>query len=240
MTGGRPVRIGIAGWGLRRELSDRFGDGASQLARYATRFNCVEINSCFYRPHRPATYARWADSVPDRFRFAVKMPRAITHEARLHECAVPLREFLDQTASLGEKRGPVLVQLPPSLGFDPDRADQFLDLLRARHTGAVVCEPRHPSWFTEPADLLLRRYQVARVAADPAPVPAASVPGAWDGMHYHRLHGSPRTYYSPYGPERLAAFAASLPATTAAWVILDNTALGEAIRDALWLRDRLG
>src|SRR5947209_4980281 len=77
------VRLGIAGWAIRREHSHRFAEVGSHLQRYATLFKAVEINSCFYRPHRRTTYERWAASVPDTFRFAVKLPKAITHELRL-------------------------------------------------------------------------------------------------------------------------------------------------------------
>jgi len=232
-------RIGVAGWSLRRDLADRFGTGDSQLARYATRFDCVEINSSFYRPHRPATYARWAEAVPDAFRFSVKMPRSITHEARLQDHESLLDAFLEQTGALGSRRGPILVQLPPSLRFEPDLARRFFGGLRTRHDGSVACEPRHASWFTEAADAALRDARVARVAADPAPVPAVAETGGWDGLCYHRLHGSPHMYYSGYGPERLDAAATGLGPATDRWIIFDNTALGEAIPDALWLSGRL-
>lgn len=232
-------RVGVAGWSLRRDLADRFGSGDSQLARYATRFDCVEINSSFYRPHRPATYARWAEAVPEAFRFAVKMPRSITHEARLRDSGPLMDAFLEQTGALGSRRGPILVQLPPSLRFEPDLAQRFFDDLRTRHDGPVACEPRHAGWFTEAADAVLRSARVARVAADPAPVPAAAKTGGWDGLCYHRLHGSPRMYYSGYGPERLGPFATGLGAAIDRWVIFDNTALGEAIPDAFWLSGHL-
>src|SRR5437762_13362528 len=113
------LRIGIAGWAIRREHSARFAHVGTHLQRYATLFNCVEINSCFYRSHRVATYERWASSVPEDFRFAVKLPKAITHEARLIDVSAALEQFLNETSGLGTKRGPILVQLPPSLAFEP-------------------------------------------------------------------------------------------------------------------------
>ena len=79
-----------------------------------SRFDGVEINSSFYRPHRLSTYQRWADDVPDHFRFAVKMPKTITHEGRLRDVAEPLQRFLGEIAGLGDKLGPVLIQLPPA------------------------------------------------------------------------------------------------------------------------------
>ena len=161
------IRIGRAGWSVAPEQAERFAPGASWLARYATRLPAVEINSSFYRSHRPATYARWAATTPDAFRFAVRLPRTITHERRLRDCTAPLRSFLDAAGALGAKLGPLLVQLPPSLAFDPAIAHSFWQLLRERCPGEVVCEPRHPGWFTPTADRLLQTWQVARVAANP-------------------------------------------------------------------------
>lgn len=201
------IRIGTAAWALPRTVRDAFPPGASNLARYAARFDCTEINSSFYRPHRPATYARWAASVPAHFRFAVKLPRAITHVARLGDCEPLLTGFAEQIAGLGEKRGPILVQLPPTLAFDMSVAAPFLAQLGTILGGQIVCEPRHASWFEREADTLLVEHRVARVAADPPGVPAAARPGGWHGLAYFRLHGSPRPYWSSYDPLARAEWA---------------------------------
>src|SRR5712671_2055336 len=84
------VHLGTAGWNIRREHAHRFSNEGTHLARYASLFNAVEINSCFYRPHRFTTYERWAASVPQDFRFSVKLPKVITHEARLVDSAPAL------------------------------------------------------------------------------------------------------------------------------------------------------
>ena len=228
------VRIGTAGWTVPSAVRERFGDAGTHLQRYATRFSCVEINSSFYRPHRPATYARWAASVPDGFRFAVKVPKEITHVRRFADSAEPLEQFLNETSALGEKRAVLLVQLPPSFAFDAALADGFFGAVRERYRGALAFEPRHPAWFSADAEALLRHFEIARVAADPAIAPAAAVPGGWDGFAYYRLHGSPRTYYSAYDDAALRAFATRLRAETRpAWCIFDNTALGAAAGNAL-------
>ncbi|HXC55270.1 MAG TPA: DUF72 domain-containing protein [Rhizomicrobium sp.] len=234
------VHVGTAGWSLRREQAARFGEGVSQLARYATRLTAVEINSSFYRPHRAATYARWAASVPADFRFAVKLPKAITHERRLVDVAAPLERFLSEAGALGGKLGPLLVQLPPSLAFDDRVARDFFAGLRARFDGAVVCEPRHASWFAPGADNVLAAARIARVAADPAPVARAQAPGGDRRVVYFRWHGSPRVYYSNYETGRLAVLAARLREARAGgadtWCIFDNTALGAATENALQMR----
>jgi len=213
----------------------------SNLERYAQCFNAVEINSSFHRPHRCQTYERWAASVPADFAFSVKLPRAITHDLRLAGAQAPLNEFIAQTSGLGDKLAVVLVQLPPSFAFDKRLARTFFAALRKRFGGGVAFEPRHPSWFAPEAERLLVAHRIARVAADPPPIPAAAEPGGWRGLTYFRLHGSPRRYFSEYEPERIAQYAAKLRQADSAerWCIFDNTAHAFATANALALRQIL-
>ncbi|MFL5342765.1 MAG: DUF72 domain-containing protein [Gemmataceae bacterium] len=220
---------------MPRPYTTLFPAAGGHLQRYAAVFPAVEINSSFYRPHRQATYNRWAATVPDAFRFAVKVPRTITHHARLADTAGLLDEFLAQVMALGEKLGPLLVQLPPSLEFCPAVARSFLASLRERFAGQVTCEPRHATWFSPDADALLAESRVARVAADPAVVGAAAKPGGWSGLVYYRLHGSPRVYYSAYPADYRAALADRLiedSKSAIVWCIFDNTAESAATTDA--------
>lgn len=121
-----PVRIGCAGWGITDAVAEHFPGDGTHLARYSQVLTCVEINSSFYRPHRAETYARWRDSVPSSFRFSVKIPKAITHDARLVNCETLLDTFFEAATQLGSTLGCWLVQLPPSLVFDPAVAESFL------------------------------------------------------------------------------------------------------------------
>ncbi len=175
--------------------------------------------------------------MPEGFRFAVKAPKTITHEKKLAGVEEELAGFLEGARGLGEKLGPVLFQLPPKLEFDAGVATEFFGVLRGRYAGVVVLEPRHASWFTEDAGEMLREFKVARVAADPARVPEAAVPGGWDGVRYWRLHGSPRIYYSAYGEEWLRGLAGRVREED--WVVFDNTASGAAAGDALALERAL-
>jgi uncharacterized protein YecE (DUF72 family) len=240
---GEDVHLGVAGWNIRREHAHRVPAEGSHLERYATLFNAVEINSSFYRPHRFATYERWAASVPDNFRFAVKLPKVITHQARLVGAGPELERFIGETAGLGAKLGPILVQLPPSFAFDAIAASSFFTELRSRFDGSVVIEPRHESWFAGAVEEMLVEHRVARVAADPARVPAASEPGGYDKIVYIRLHGSPRIYYSAYPAEWLEAVSRLVEDKAArgisTWCIFDNTALGAATADALAVKSNL-
>ena len=247
-TGGRfglmgDIRIGTAGWSIPRALADQFPGEGSHLERYARRMNAVEVNSSFYRPHKRPVWERWAASTPDGFRFSVKTPRLLTHDQRLTDPEPALDAFAEQVAGLGDKLAVLLVQLPPSLIFDADVAAPFFAAVRLRFDAAVACEPRHAGWFTPEADGLLSDWKVARVAADPAKVPAAAEPGGWTGLIYARLHGSPRVYYSAYPADVLADQARRLKALSAngpAWCILDNTAGGAALGDALTVMDVAG
>ncbi|MGU3468085.1 DUF72 domain-containing protein [Methylobacterium sp. C33D] len=231
------IAVGTAGWNLPKAYAPRFPEAGSHLERYGQRFTAVEINTSFYRPHRVATYARWAAAVPDGFRFAVKVPRSVTHERRLIGVDDPLGRFLGEVAGLGTKLGPLLLQLPPSLPFDSPSAACFLTEFRRRFPGDIVCEPRHATWFTDDVDRLLVGLAIARVAADPAPVRNAAIPGGWPDLVYYRLHGSPRMYYSAYEPRVLSRLAERLGQEKAlgrrAWCVFDNTAAFAATGDAL-------
>jgi uncharacterized protein YecE (DUF72 family) len=215
---------------------EQFPGTGSHLERYAARFPVVEINSSFHRSHRAATWLRWRDSVPQSFRFSVKMPKTITHSHQLREADELVATFLEEAGALGDKLGCLLVQLPPKLSFDPAVAGEFFTSLRARTSVPIACEPRHASWFEEAPDRLLESCRVARVAADPARVPTAAEPGGWSGFRYYRLHGSPKIYYSAYSAEFVGALADMVREAEAeeraVWVIFDNTTLGAATRNA--------
>ena len=235
-----PAYIGSAGWNIPRLHRERFSPDGSQLQRYASRLNAAEINSSFYRPHAAATYARWAAAVPAGFRFAVKVPKAITHERALLGTRQPLTRFLSEISGLGTALGPLLVQLPPSFAFAPRRVARFFELLRALHDGPVVCEPRHATWTSAAAVRALAAFRIARVAADPPRAAGLEVPGGWPGLVYYRWHGSPRPYFSPYPAEALDRLAVAMRAHEVdAWCIFDNTGSGSAAGNALDLTARV-
>lgn len=227
---------GCAGWTIPRDSAAAFPGEGSHLERYATVFDAVEINSSFYRPHRAATYARWAASVPERFLFSVKLPRAITHEARLAGIDDALRRFASEAGALEAKLGCVLVQLPPKLAFQRALAADFFGRLRAAFGCMIACEARHPGWFGDEATALLEGAGVTRVIADPTKgQEGAHVPTT--ASIYARLHGAPRIYYSAYSPAYLAQLRDDMRVHAAAgravWTIFDNTASGAAVPNAL-------
>lgn len=237
------LRTGIAGWSIGSALAGQFPGSGGHLSRYAARLNAAEINSSFHRPHRRGTYEKWAASVPADFRFAVKLPKTVTHEQRLVACDDLLARFAEESGGLGEKRGPILAQLPPSFAFAGDVASRFLDSFETIVGGPMVLEPRHESWFEADAEAWLVHHRVARVAADPALHPGAGEPAGWTGIAYFRLHGAPRVYWTGYAADAIEAQARRVKAldggTAEVWTIYDNTASGAALANAIELDDRL-
>jgi len=236
------VLVGTAGWAIGKFAAPSFPSDGGALERYSAVFPAVEINSSFHRPHRPSTWERWRDTVPEDFQFSVKIPKLISHQQKLIGSDAALDGFVEQVAGLGQKLAVLLLQLPPKLEFESKIAAEFLELLSRRCSTQVVCEPRHPTWFEADADALLSDMGVARVAADPARHPDAADPGGWRGFNYFRLHGSPNIYRSSYG-DRIGTYAQQLRRLSAknrpTWCIFDNTASSAAISDALLLQDSL-
>ncbi|MDB5796086.1 MAG: hypothetical protein JWR25_2465 [Noviherbaspirillum sp.] len=233
--------IGCAGWSLSAAVQKDFAIEGTHLERYAGVLPAVEINSSFYRPHRPDTYARWRDSVPDEFRFSVKVPKTITHELRLRNVDETLTRFLDEAGNLREKLGCLLVQLPPKLAFDRAAAQGFFGDLRMRTEVPVVCEPRHATWFSNEAAAVLAQAGVGFVRADP-PAVRLPIPAVDAATVYIRLHGSPVIYRSVYSEEYLTRLHAEMTEMLGAgkhvWCIFDNTADGAAVPNALSLLRR--
>ncbi len=237
------IRVGCAGWGLTSAVGSHFPGEGSHLERYAQVLTCVEINSSFYKPHRADTYANWALSVPASFRFSVKLPKAITHDARLAGCEALIDEFLATAGQLGDRLGCWLVQLPPSLAFEADVARAFFTALRERTPLPVAFEARHPSWFTTEAASLLKAAHIAYVDADPIPDDCEISHRADASLVYVRLHGSPELYKSSYDYTYLDELARTLQQRSKkgaqVWCVFDNTAEGAAQPNALHLLERL-
>jgi uncharacterized protein YecE (DUF72 family) len=230
---------GTAGWSIPKAVSSEFAAPGTHLQRYSRVLSAVEINASFYRRISPDLYAKWAQSVPASFRFAVKIPKTITHEKRFEDVDPLLDSFQLEIAGLGDKLGCLLIQLPPSFAFYAKLATAFFKNLRKRTKVDLACEPRHASWFEPDADAMLKKLKIIRVAADPARVPAAAIPGGYTDAMYYRLHGSPRMYYSAYTKEYIEKLARDIAASGAkrVWCFFDNTASGAAIENALLLNE---
>ncbi|MEP7086223.1 MAG: DUF72 domain-containing protein [Gemmatimonadota bacterium] len=235
------IFIGTAGWAIPKPVAAAFPANESALARYSSVFTAVEINSTFRRSHQAKTYERWREIVPPVFRFAVKTPKLLTHDAQLVDCGSGIRSFLAEISVLGAKLGPILLQLPPSLAFDANIVGPFCEMLAQSDRFTIACEPRHASWFTRDVDAWLAERHIARVAADPVLHPGAGEPGGWRGLSYYRLHGSPRVYYSSYDARQIVSLRARLERDDAKekWCIFDNTASGVATPNAIALNSSI-
>ncbi|MRI83137.1 MAG: DUF72 domain-containing protein [Nitratiruptor sp.] len=221
--------IGTAGWTIPKAWAHLFPGPGTHLARYARRFPITEINRTFYTLPQATTFQRWYGQTPPHFRFSVKMPRAITHEARL-DPAAPIEPFFQRIAYLREKLYGVLIQLPPSLPFDPATLKAFIQRINRLFTGHLFIEPRHPSWLDCPCEELGLFW----VLADPGlPWPLQVQ------LPYLRFHGTPKRYYSAYDVAYLHQVAAYLRRFPEGVVIFDNTASGAAIGNALELMELL-
>ena len=205
------VRIGTAGWSIPRAAAFRFESAGTHLQRYSRRSVAPRSTRRFtgrtpQRPTRSGATAR----LPD-FRFAVKMPRTITHELKLQDAREPFVTFLAQTDGLAEKRGPILVQLPPSLSFDA--------AVVTRISGRRAKGVRRARWSASRGMRRGSRRQWPRCwsvteSHEWRPIRhrcrKRRVPAGWPRVAYFRLHGSPRKYWSRYDEDDIATLAATV------------------------------
>jgi uncharacterized protein YecE (DUF72 family) len=148
------------------------------LGYYAQRFSTVEMNNTFYRMPSVAVVESWAEQTPESFRFVLKAPQTITHRKRLKNVEEDVAFFLSTAAALGERRGPLLFQLPPNMKKDLPRLEAFLGLLQGR--ADVAFEFRHESWLDAEIIELLRSHQCVLCVADADDLPDAELVHAAD------------------------------------------------------------
>ncbi len=137
---------------------------AKMLPYYAARFPTVEINYTFYRMPSEKLLAGWTAQVPKAFRFTLKAPRRITHDAKLVNCEALTTTFCLVAGTLGDQLGSLLFQLPPTLKKDLPRLDAFLDTLPPKAPAAF--EFRHASWFDDAVFARLKERGCALCVAD--------------------------------------------------------------------------
>jgi uncharacterized protein YecE (DUF72 family) len=238
----KQIHVGTAHWQLPKQYSGGFSSEGSQLERYASRLNSVEINSSFYKEHQLKTYERWRDAVPADFRFSVKISHVFTHDLELRVDFDLLKESIEKILTLKSKLGVLLVQLPPSLDFQAHDVADFFNKLRRLYQGPVAVEPRHYTWLRPEALELMHELELSKVFADPAPCPLELKDSPLVGVTYFRLHGSPQIYKSDYPKtllQELARDFKELPHQNI-WCIFDNTTYGYATKNALDLSASLG
>nr|BDT27513.1 DUF72 domain-containing protein [Bacteriovorax sp. HI3] len=222
--------IGTAAWNIPKIAEGSFIKEGTVLERYANRLNAVEINTSFYRDHKPETYQRWARTTPENFRFSVKLNQRFTHKNDLIIDREDLLANLIVIKELGKKLGPLLLQFPAGQSFHTEKMENFYETIRAVHEGPIVLEARNSTWLYRDAIKLMKKYRISKVTADPE-----KCPGEFENeIEYYRLHGSPEMYISDYSPVYLDNLVEEMKTFTSdVWCIFDNTTFGYATLNAL-------
>lgn len=228
--------VGTSGWQYRDWRGVLYPEGLAQrdwLGHYAAEFGTVEVNNAFYRLPERSVFERWHDQTPEGFVMAVKVSRYLTHIRRLREPAEPVERLVGRATGLGERLGPYLLQLPPTLRADAGLLDACLAAFPA---GArVAVEPRHDSWWTDAVREVLARWGAALCWADRGGRPQGPL-WATAPWGYLRMHGGRATPWPRYGRRALAHWvercASAWPGDADIFVYFNNDPGGAAVRDA--------
>lgn len=207
--------------------------GASRLSYYASLYSSVEINSSFYKVPKPATVEKWGESVPPHFRFTFKVPKAVTHAKGLQFSVEELEVFAEAAAQAGDKKGCLLVQLPPSV--KRERQEELEGILECLSSDAkgwhIAVEFRDTSWYNREVYRVLQSYGAGMVEQD---LPKSATPQITvaEDFIYLRFHGPEGTYRGSYDDLFLWGHAKRI----AGWVkenrevyVYFNNTLGDAL-----------
>ena len=229
------ILVGTSGWQYKDWSGRFYPDGLPQrlwLEHYAKSFATVEINNAFYRLPERSTFEAWRARTPGDFCVAVKMSRYLTHIKRLREPQEPVARFLDHARGLGDRLGPVLVQLPPNLRADADLLEVALN--QFPKAVKVAVELRHKSWWTDETRAVLERHNAALVWADRHSRPVGPLWRTADfgylRLHEGRAHPRPR-----YGRDALTSWVNRLAesyGSSTCYVYFNNDPGGAAVLDA--------
>lgn len=241
------LHIGTSGWSYKHWKHIYYPPELKPtewLTHYSRQFSATEINTSFYHLPKHQSVLNWMAKVPDGFRFCPKLSRYITHMKKLKEPEEPLERFFDVFAPMQKAMGPVLVQLPPSLKWDYDRAEYLYGLLKKLYAAYdFVLEVRHNSWLESDSLNLMAQYQIGLVISQSDGVfPYSEMVTATNV--YLRFHGLAALYASPYSDADLDYFAQKIRGWIGeghvVWAFFNNDIHGHAFRDAARLKGRLG
>lgn len=233
-------RIGTSGWHYKHWLGRFYPTDLppiEMLSYYIKYFDTVELNNSFYALPSETTVKNWRRKVPEKFCFAVKGSRYLTHMKKLKDPQEGIERFFSVFKHMGEKFGPILFQLPPHFKNNPPRLDSFLTVLAEKHR--YVMEFRDPSWHNEEIYSILRNHRVAFCIYDRggfvSPMPLTT------NFTYVRFHGAV-TDGGNYSPRVLADWAARMREwrdMEKIYVYFNNDWEGYAINNALTLKELL-
>ena len=234
-SGAAPIRVGCSGWNYKhwREIFYPKGPPVSRwFAFYAEHFDTVEINNSFYMLPKAETFAKWRDQAPPGFCYAVKANRYLTQAKKLKDCEEPIARMMSAVRHLGDRLGPMLYQLPPSLKINLERLESFLQLLP---TDVVnVFEFREKSWYVPETLALLDRHGASFCVHDMHGSTSERI--AVGPAAYVRFHGGEGKYWGRYSDERLLDWAdwmiGQADAGRPVWAYFNNDIHGHALDDA--------
>jgi uncharacterized protein YecE (DUF72 family) len=236
------LRIGTSGWQYADWRGRFYPSGLAQrgwLEHFAGQFPTVEVNSAFYRLPERSSFEGWAAQTPAGFLFAVKVSRYLTHVRRLRDPAEPVGRFLDRARGLGDKLGPVLLQLPPNLSADAGLLDAALQCFPAGVR--VVVEPRHSSWWRPDIENVLARRGAALCWADRGGRPVTPLWRTADFV-YLRMHAGTASPPPRYGTRAIDTWLTRLHPYGGkdGYVYFNNDQGGAAVADAAVMAKRAG
>ncbi|MEU1197826.1 DUF72 domain-containing protein [Streptomyces sp. NPDC005813] len=229
--------VGTSGWQYKDWRGVLYPDGLPLrlwLEEYAAHFATVEINNAFYRLPSRENFESWRERTPDGFVVAVKASRYLTHIKRLRDPEEPVHRLMDHAAGLGDRLGPVLLQLPPTLHADPGLLDDCL--ARFPSGTRVAVEPRHDSWWTPRVREVLEARGAALCWADVLARPVTPLwrTAAWG---YVRFHEGRARQWPRYGRRSLASWAGRIadawPEGHEVYAYFNNDPNGAAVHDAV-------
>lgn len=238
-----PVLIGTSGWQYKSWKQRFYPNNVTQnswLDYYVSRFQTVEINNSFYRLPSEENFSKWANSAPDDFIFASKISRYLSHAKKLKEPQEPIFRFLNSTKGLGDKMGPVLIQLPPNFEVKLDALDEALSYFPSKVKVAV--EFRHSSWFISETKSILEKYGAALCLADRSGIITPVWKTAnWGYVRFHFGDSASRPWcYKRKDLDRWAELVAQYwTKDEIVYVFFNNDSSACAIRDARWFSQSL-
>ena len=241
------VYIGTSGWSYKHWKGNFYPadvKAPGYLKYLSAHFNCTEINTSFYHLPKPATIKQWTEEVPATFKFCPKMSRYLTQMKKLLDPEEPLSRFFTIFRRMKKKMGPVLLQLPPQLGFHRERTEKFFQVLKRRYASyRFALECRHDSWFTEESVSLMKKFKISFVIADSGGrFPSGEFITAKD--IYVRFHGPDGSYATSYSRTSLRSYAKKCMAWSAkghhVWMFFNNDIHGYATQNAETLKKMIG
>ena len=236
-----PVYVGTSGWQYKHWRHTFYPEGVAQsrwLEFFAERFQTVELNNSFYALPKEETFAKWAMRTPDDFIMAAKMSRYLTHIKKLQDPEEPVSRFFSRARKLGDKLGPVLLQLPPTLKVDAGALRETLDLMP--RDVPVAVEFRHETWWTDEIREILERRGATLCWADRLAKPVTELwrTAGWCFMRFHQGTGSPHPCYRKATlQEWVDRLAETWGPDSDMYVFFNNDPRACALRDAIFFAD---